>query len=51
MAKILAWLGVKVVVFEDEIEVLADELEVIENVVEVPEDELELFGEGNITMG
>ena len=62
MAKILAWLGGKFVVFGDEAEVLADELgtledvlgnevEFLEDVVEVLENELEVFGDGNKTLG
>jgi len=51
MDKILAWLGGKVVVVEDEIEWLMDELEVLENVENVLEDELGVFGDGNKTLG
>jgi len=50
MAKILAWLGGKMVVLEDELEGLTYELEVLENVVEVLEYELGVFGDGNKTL-
>ena len=62
MAKILVGLGGKLVVLGDEVEVLADEVgtledvlvndvEVLEYVATVLEGELEVFGDGNKTLG